>query len=442
MFKLNRQIFNLVYSLFLSSALFLNLSCQGPTTSIPPRSTVYKWKKLALPGASDIQELGDFAVSGDNKHIYAYFSAFGNVGLYYSGDNGNNWTKLAILSGQPFRATQGASGEPAKAELDTGFGIDELKPTDNGAVVSQDKKIVILVGKEVNWALDAEKHYATAPENADRVKNLEDKNITFIDVVTTASGETVVFGQGQNDKVFFHSTVANFEDAPQLFATKKTDGNALLVTWIVAGNTHDGNLLLGSEDGVWEFPQAHTNLDPTNSNIGRAADNSARIFPEGKEAWDKDGINKNVNIRVVGSFNDGGDQHYFAGMNQGSLSEQAAKFGLAHHKGPQSNNHASLDFSEHRIFGLVNYVGKWLLRTDKGLKGVNVDGTPNQANDYKFDPLANDKNEMMEDGSAVVLGSSDNENLGAIFGDDDKTWYLVFNEGLFRRTKESGTPRP
>lgn len=216
--------------------------------------------------------------------------------------------------------------------------------------------------------------------------------------------------------------------------------------WIVAGTTYSGDLLLGSDtgkatgSGVWRIPAA--NLDAASGNVGRVTQDAAVLFPENAGPnvhWVADGANENRKIGVAGSFDNNGTDHYFAGLTRNIVAPLIK--GLAHFNGPQGSQHADRSFVGISVFGLSSFNGIVRLNTDQGLLGVTKDGLAQPANNFSFQSLAQDKREMMEDGSAVSLTDADDKSLGNIFGDDDLSYYAVYGKGIFSRTKKQGKPR-
>jgi hypothetical protein len=218
------------------------------------------------------------------------------------------------------------------------------------------------------------------------------------------------------------------------------------VVFLAAGNSAiANNLLLGSEQGVFEIPYWNTNAfsETPPVNLGRLDNtkNQPVIKPEEGKAWDTG----NIDIRVVGSFDNGGTAHYFAGLG--------ANGGLAHHNGPMSDEEgdsAELDFSGDTILAVKPYNnGHVLVTQGLGILGVKTDGKPDRDNDIKLSEFAQDKREMME-GSKEQLDFkkaggttfSDDQWVRDIFvyGDDIILW--IEGNGIYLRTKTTGEPRP
>lgn len=399
-------------------------------------SDVFTWTKAPLPADADPADVTQLVVSGDNNHLYAYNNKAGKTkGLYHSDDKGQTWTRVGpggngIVSGRPF------TGKTVlNRDLDTTSLALTMKATQGGVVLYSGKLMIIMVGKDAKWGFNAHKSY-DGKSNSGRyniITSLKDENIKFVDVVNTHAGESVVFGQISPNTVFIADAngTVSATSAPKHFATKLIAGTPLAQTWIRAGNTHDGHLLLASANGVWEFPKANT--DPaTAAEFGKTDSDTPKLFPEADAA----GVNwktTNVDIRVIGSFDDDGTHHYFAGLADG----------LAHHKGAQvAPAHAALSFAGDEISHVNQDNGVIRLITSHGVKGVSVEGVPHTASDFKAGDLANNKHEMNADKTAISeVKAADNDDL-VLLGDAKKSVVWVKTRGIWIREKSSGQPRP
>lgn len=398
-------------------------------------TTVHTWKKIALPGTAAHGDITHFVVSGDNKHLYAFNNKARDRGLYHSDDDGKTWSRMGYaetgtLVGKPYVVT--GANQPTEANVKTTEGIDAIKPTSVGAVVVNGgkKKLAIVVGDSVELAFDVDVHNLNAA-GFNKIASIKANPIHFFEIVQLNAGESVILGQKSAKHFAFHRVTGKFDFPPASKETKKTNNTDLNETWLAAGNSHDGTLLLASANGVWEFPLSAS--DVSTGNNAQVTDDTPRIAPGDGAAWDTGATtpnNKNLNIQLVGSFADGANKHYFVGLG---LDGANAAQGLAHR---DVGSPLALTFSGRTIFDLTKFNNKTYLVTDQGLKGVNVDGTPNTSGDLTLDSLATNKNEMMEDRTALPFSTADNVALNMVYGDDNKAFYWVKGHGIFLRIKE------
>lgn len=402
---------------------------------------IFTWKKTSLPAGAVPAEITHVVVSTDEAHIYALSNKTdGSKGLYYSSDDGATWLRVGaegngILEGMPF---EGNWSNPSKAILDTKVAEPVIKATQNGIVVHSGKKLFILERGTIKWGIDTDIHYEGRLRLHNNTANIKNENISFVDVIDTHAGQTIVFGQESANTVFFKdATKATSKDsAPKLFKTRSTGDADLDQVWTRAGNTHNNaHMLLASAHGIWQFPLDHTN--PKNASYGKVGQDERVLFPEA-DAHDINWKNNNVSYNVIGSFDNGGTHHYFAALTHNG----AITGGFAHFNGVQAaGQHALLNLNDSTVFG-ISRNGAMRLITSNGLKGINEDGSLNPAQDYSFAPLTVDKSEMMEDESAVADPEATDDNRARLFGNTNKTIWWLLDKGIFIRTKSEGKPRP
>jgi hypothetical protein len=417
----------------------------------PTTEDIFTWTEATLPAGAAIADVSQVAVSRNHSQIYAYKRGADATtkGLYHSDDDGATWTRVGnagdgILSARPF---ENNVINPALQTFDTKTTEPSaMIATEEGAVIFSGKKIMILKGAKASWGLDASGNYDSNFHPNNKIQHLKNEDIKFVDVITTAAGLSVVFGQQSANSVFIKDAAGTVSigSTPKYFKTRLTAGANHDQIWLRAGNTHNDHLLLASTQGIWEFPNAHTNPDPaapTAADFGKTEDDSPRLFPEPDGAdinW-KSTATPNLIFNVIGSFDNNGVKHYYAGLANDTTPGTG---GLAHFNGTQAaGQHAEMSFSNLSIVGVVRATGVIHLMTSDGLKGVNVDGSPNAINDYTLANLDTKKHEMMSDKSAVGLDDSANSQV-TLFGNTDKMILWVKTKGIYVREKSTGQPRP
>lgn len=449
-------------------------TCEKTTATA---GAIYNWKKITLP-AGTMNELTNFVVSKDNQHAYAYTTdaaGGGAKGLYHSADKGATWTRFggAAAGDGTVRGKVAPTANDCDYDSTAGAPID-LKPTQHGAVLIDDNStgVWILEGATVKWAIqNGVNDNGTATGAPTEVANFAAKDIKFIDVVDINGVETIAFAQKDDaatEYMLWLKPTTNLQytalNHHPLRVEILTNAGANLTDtqqWMRAGNTYDGNLLLASVignqtnkgTGIWEITKANLPAaDGTSpATIGQLADDNARLFPENGKAWAGNPTKSNLNIQVIGSFANGADHEYFAGINSGVLAHQ--KGGLAHYTGSQFGHSAGLDmfdgWSKMSVFSINNFNGKTRVVTNLGIFGVGIDGKANKAGDYHISAFASSKQDMMEGTSdAVPFNPSHNTLLVNIFGDDDLSWYWVDRKGtnpetgIYLREKGTGQLRP
>jgi|GEM_PF-2941051 len=451
-------------------------TCEKTTATA---GAIYNWKKIAPP-AGTMAELTNFVVSKDNQHAYAYTTdAAAGVapGLYHSADKGATWTRFGGAAAGD--GTVRGKVDPAAATNcdynSTAGAPRDLKPTQNGAVLIDNGStgVWILEGANVKWAIkNGVNDTTTAAAGTTQVATFANKNIKFIDVVDINGVETIAFAQEDDASTQYmlwlkptnNLQYTALDHHPLRVKIEKAAAGGPLAgaqQWMRAGNTYDGDLLLASVignqtnagTGIWEIaktnlPQADGTLPGT---IGQLANDDRRLFPENAQAWAGTATKSNLDIQVIGSFNNNGDHEYFAGMKRAAAAHN--KGGLAHYTGPQIGYNAKLDMFDGRtkmsVFSINNFNGKTCVVTDLGIFGVGINGKANRAGNYHISAFAFSKQDMMEGTSdAVPFNPSHNTLLVNIFGDDDLSWYWVDRNGtnpetgIYRREKGTGQLRP
>lgn len=417
-----------------------------------PQNTIYTWNTHSLPADVSAASVQNFAASLDNAHWYLHSNEPGHEGLYYSADQGATWELTGtdgVLSGRPM-VNPTAYPHPSNASLNTKTTAGlKFTSTTGGTTVHIDGKLFILQDKKVKWAIDTTTHNQTRTlVRKDLVTNILNQPISFLKVLSDVNGEeTIVFGQkdGANTRVFFKDAEGKLVDAnsaPRLFATKNASGAALTQPWTSAGLSHDGNLLLGSPAGVYEFEQANTVL--ASADVGKATSDAPVLFAE-VDAADVNWKDSNNEISFLGSLDDSGDKRYLAGLlvkvDAGTNAPVGGTGGLAHHKGAQAaGNHAELVLLDSSVKGLSKIGGVVRLITANGHLGINDDGTLNAANDFKLDGINADLKEMMDDKTAVNVDANDNASLH-LSGDENNQLIWIKGKAIYTRTKGTGTPR-
>lgn len=392
---------------------------------------IYVWKELTLPGKSK-SNVKQLVVSKDKKNFYAYNDLTGEKGLYYS-TNGENWTNLGQISAK-VRNTAGIAGTYDSRIL----APLELIPTSKGAVVASKDGVFILEGREAKWGIDRR---VNSLAGSDPLADFWYQEIAFADVVLFNGIENVVFGQiddsTTNDKIWAHKTEGDFNNEPKRIRIVKKNGTdfAQRKHWVRAGNTFDGDLLLAARTPPWLKTTGIWRISKVDIQSGRVAFDDPVLYPSPSGNWNNGTLNaddRNLNIKVIGSFDNGGVSEYFAGMDHDGW--KSAK-GLAHYKGEQGNAEAVLDFANDPVRG-INLFNNILRVRSYSLLGVNVDGTPNLKNNYSL-PSYSDLKEMTVDRKKIdiFIGSPDN-----IFGDDDLSFLYQQGKYLYSRTKTKGLP--
>lgn len=404
---------------------------------------IFTWTKASLPAGAVNAEISQVVVSGDEAHLYAFSNkADGTAGLYHSSDDGATWLRVGKAADGVLKAmpSLGSVLNPDEASLDTKANEPVIKATQTGVVVHSGKKLFILEGGDVKWGIDTATHYQAILNPRNSTKDIKNQNIVFVDIITTQAGQTVVFGQESANTVFFKDAAGAVSKGsePKRFKTLTTAGAGLDQVWLRAGNTHNNaHILLASAQGIWQFPVHHTNLINAGT-YGKVGQDERVLFPEA----DAHGVNwkdNNVSFNVIGSFDNGGTHHYFAGLthNAGAITG-----GFAHFNGVQAaGQHAFLNFNDSTVFG-VSRNGPMRLITSAGLKGINNDGSANPARDYSFATLAANKAEMMGDASAVNEPEATDDARARLFGNTNKTIWWLLDKGIFVRIKSQGQSRP
>lgn len=422
------------------------------------QKTVYLWKKLKLPHENITDYVQKFAVSGDNKHLYIRLDS----GFYYSGDKGEGWRKFDQIEAKA--GPSAPSNIPCIGPADS---IDDIKPTQHGVVVKSSRSVCLMKGDTPLWGIKQNFNYDTIVEDGQkyRVPGFKSQSILFVDVADINGVETIVFGQSPDASTHYNVWLKRTDngDLPKLVPIKKDDGTAFMgpntMSWMHAGNAHNGDLLLASvsgAQGVWHIPKANLPGGSTWAACpGCVLQNEPVLFPEGAAAaWNGDATSPqdNVRIMVVGSFEHAGNHHYFAGMEQKPNNTLG---GLAHHQNAQGFAHALISFQNTSILGLTKYAGKTRLRTKQGIKGIASDCAPKADEDILLSAFAQNKDHMMEDGKAALpfADVSSDQRLQGVYGTDDLSWYFVDKDpagsildkdpmaGIFRREKKQGQPR-
>ncbi len=449
-------------------------TCEKTTATA---GAIYNWKKITLP-AGTMDELTNFVVSKDNQHAYAYTTdAVAGVapGLYHSADKGVTWNRFESAANADDGIVRGKV-DPAAANCDydstAGAPID-LKPTQHGAVLIDDNStgVWILEGATVKWAIkNGVNEDGTGTGAPTELADFAAQDIKFIDVVDINGVETITFAQADDAATEYmlwlkptnNLQYNGLDHQPLRVQIKNAAGFALTrkQQWMRAGNTYDGDLLLASVigdqtnkgTGIWEIAKANLPAADGTSpgTIGQLADNDRRLFPENGQPWAGDNGASNLDIQVIGSFANGADHEYFAGIKIGGANHQ--KGGLAHHKGTQTGAHASLEtirFTKSSVLSINRYGSKTVVITDNGIYGVGVNGEYNKADNINISAFAASKQDMMEATSdAVPFNPSHDDLLVNIFGDDDLSWYWLDSAGtnaetgIYLREKGTGQLRP
>lgn len=422
------------------------------------QKTVYVWKKLKLPHAHITDYVEKFAVSGDNKHLYAYSGS----GLYHSADQGQSWKKIGSIDVRPGPDATKSSMECLPSD------VVRLQPTEHGVVIQTLDSVCLLEGDKSRWGIrQSFNHDTLTTANAYKVPGFKSQSILFVDVADINGVETIVFGQSPDASTHYNVWLKRTDngDLPTLVTIKKDDGTAFAphptptMSWMSAGNAHNGDLLLASVSGtkgVWHIPKANLPGGSTWAACpGCVLQNEPVLFPEGAPAaWTNGsgGSSDNTKIMVVGSFSHaGGHHHYFAGLRV----DTNEVGGVAHHQDAQGTAHALISFQNTSILGLTKYAGKNRLKTKQGIKGIASDCAPKTDEDILLSAFAQSKDHMMEDGNAVLpfADVSSDERLKDVYGTDDLSWYFVDKDpagsvlekdpmaGIFRREKKQGQPR-
>lgn len=405
--------------------------CKEKVAPKAASSEIFIWTPVPPPAGLENAVVSQFALSNNEKHIYAYFVSPIRQGLFYSATQGQTWTELGILRGRPSKAARGFGmlASPNEVSWDTHSAPSaQLLSTEEGVVLVDGTKIFILQGTQTVWALDTTKHYKRKIMNYNHIAHLvKNEEIVFAKIVNTHDGETLVFGQKSPNTVFFKDAAGTVSrtSSPRHFLTRLPDQTPLDQYWIMAGNTFTGNLLLASTEGVWEFPKAHTALGPKR---GLSSDDEGVLRPAISPAAEKWNSN-NMAITTIGSFNDKGINHYFAGLD----TVGGKKGGLAHFKGVQAlSDQAKLSFANTAVLGISTYDGLRLV-TSQGYKGIRPNGSADPRQDLNFAELANNEFEIMHDQSTLPLKLY--KNAPKIAGNRTRL-YIWFDEGIFTREKQ------
>lgn len=428
------------------------------------QKTVYVWKKLKLPHAHITDYVEKFAVSGDQKHFYVTMQT---SGLHYSADQGQTWKKIDKIDAKVSSAA--AQAAPCMGSSDA---ISDLKATQHGVLIhvntlaGNNDPICLLEGDRALWGIGRKYNEDSATSaQSTKVAGFKDQPIRFADVVNINGVETIVFGQNPHASTHYNVWLKRTDngDLPKLVPITKDDGTAFAgpntMSWMHAGNAHNGDLLLASvsgAQGVWHIPKANLPGGSTWAACpGCVLQNEPVLFPEGAAAaWTNGsgGSSDNTKIMVVGSFsNAGGYHHYFAGLRV----DTNEIGGVAHHQNAQGFAHALISFQNTSILGLTKYAGKTRLRTKQGIKGIASDCAPKADEDILLSAFAQNKDHMMEDGKAALpfADVSSDQRLQGVYGTDDLSWYFVDKDpagsildkdpmaGIFRREKKQGQPR-
>ncbi|MCA9508830.1 MAG: hypothetical protein KC505_10460, partial [Myxococcales bacterium] len=408
------------------------------------RSTkdIHIWKKLNLPALSNIKAITQVALSKNGMHIYAFNkSNDAEQGLYHSSDDGETWQRVGdkasgIVKALPF--SNGVINNPSEAVLNTTMIEPAIKVTQSGALLLSGQKIILLEGTSATWGIDTTLHNQSTWYYNNQTENIKNESIKFVDVVNTQTGETIVFGQESPNSVFLKNiTETSLNGMPKLFKTRNTGGGDLNQLWLRAGNTYNDNfLLLASAQGLWQFPKSHTN--PTDPEKFGIVDQDARVlFPEEAGA----NINwraHNIDYNFIGSLNNNGVHHYFAGLNYVAGSKAG---GFAHFNGKQtSGQHAHLNFVDVSVLD-ISFVEVTRLTTSDGLLAIHSDGVKDPANDFSFVNLPYNTSEMKQDRSAMDELKPDDDTKTQVFGNNNKSFWWIHDKGIFIRSKSHGKPR-
>lgn len=428
---------------------------QGLTTDI------YKWKQLALPANHQINHISSLVVSKDNQQLYIISRLNGEEGLYHSADGGTSWAFLAGAHNNGLETTPKQGAQPLFIDTRTDHATIELKPTVAGVVVfdKTNAQIASLDGATTKWGLNPVAHHENAGQPGDQIAQVLNFGISFVDV--SPDGTEIYFGyvpNGLTEGIYAH-VPANADGASALgisVASKHvadSNGGPLAdKVWSRIGFAHNGDMLLYSAQaghrGVFRVAQAqlaqanpqlitdHPVLFPEQNNLNGWDDQNLGVMALHAYRANINGNPTDVHMAVV---NDGQNNYSYLAYFNGDQTTGAATVG-----GPAgAGGHATRTYQGWRGVGFTDYNG--VLRLVSNSDGILGIGSPDCFKPQMSYSLAmvNAKNVMMDDGSPVVaIGINDNENIRAIYGDDDLTYYFIAGKGLFSRTLEQGQPRP
>lgn len=127
---------------------------QPESSAVPEAHEIHLWTKLALPKVSGTEiepsAIQSLVMDRENAHIYMKVA---EQGLFYSKADSIDWRPLLQLKANP-----GPIENSSNVELNTKDEQYELKFTRIGAILHNQKKLFILVGKDPKWAIDFDKH--------------------------------------------------------------------------------------------------------------------------------------------------------------------------------------------------------------------------------------------------------------------------------------------
>ena len=431
---------------------------QGLTTDI------YKWKKLSLPTADTTpDELQSFVVSKDNQQLYVLGNHNNQQGLYHSADGGVTWVRLGANNGD---LTMTPKQNAVATTIAVGQGINniELKPTVSGVVVflpGNPSKIISIDGATLKWGLESPSHAGNAAQANDRVANVIDQNIKFVDV--SPDGTIVYFGyEADNSTYGKYSQLlasANGGSGAGIAVTTKQvhdtlDQPLLTQEWSRIGFSETGDMLLFSDGqtlGVYRIAQAE--LANAAQGHPRLVADERVLFPENGQAWDDAHLrvlalyahHKNINGNPtdvhMAVVKDANNAYHYVARYAGVQGTGGDTIGGA---AGQQPGHASRSYNAKYGVDFTTYGGILRLVTALGgILGLKDDGSEDYLRSYSLG-FINAKTEMMDDGSDVTeLNIDQNSQIQAIYGDDSLTYYLIAGmKGMWSRTAEQGQPRP
>lgn len=428
------------------------LSCRWDNNKSPaecvsklPDTTIHIWKKL--PDPAGIQAIYNKVVVSNDGKIYALNTAVGAEGLWFKEKN-MPWVQLNKFVAKPrLNATDIAPMDISGDDINKN--LVKLHATHEGAVVQKDKQLVVLHGRTPVWALDTSVHNKNAID-ADMTPEVENLAISFSAVVKTVGGEAVFFQQDPEFKLVFHYVSHSSTEDLKIMKPKKADGlKELDLILHAAANDSSGGLLLAGEDRsalnrkwqVFQIPHANNDLAKTPSGV--ASSNDPVLFSNPSvtgSTWPNDAKPMTL-VGEVGGY-------YFANL----ISD--AQTGLLSHKGPQepativppyAGTDPKLSFMGKTIKALVKFDDTLYVATkDHGLLGANDKLEADPAKDFDFQTFKNSKTEMMDDDKKSALDPDlNNQMLVNILqsNNNDETYFVVKNLGIYTRTKLSGQPR-
>lgn len=415
-----------------------------------PDTDIYIWTKIPLPINADAHEISHFVASNNKKNLYLILRSTDTEknGIYFSEDLGKNWMKFGfkentILRAKPSKALKGFGAIGNPTELRWNSKVDEcemLLATEDGTVIVDKNKILIIKDDAVVWGIDTALHYRRGQFSRDPYNHVDDiaknEKIIFAKVLPTIFGSTLVFGLESPNMVFLKDAAGALSrtSAPRRLLTKLAPDKDLNEVWLMAGTTFSGDLLLASENGVWEFP--NKGISAWNEQLMALSPDERGVLAPVNNGSDIHWTNTNNKIKLIGSFNDNGINHYFVGLE--ALGNENTG-GLAHFKGVQPEGlPAPLSFQTMSIYD-QNINGGLRFLTDRGLKGVSPKGMPDKNADISFARIAREKQEMTTDKDAVDFSSLDGKKF-MLFGDEQRSLFWL-STGIFVREKTRGKIR-